>query len=134
MILHLFNYVFCICEFVYLVIFFTFVFFFIIILLVLMILFTFIYLFIYIYIWFSEFQEQKTKLSELYLANGSSESKSSAAQRIVGFLNSLTNFLNPDANFVPQERVKALKVLRTLCFYTQIRWQIFLLFFCLLVV
>ena len=65
---------------------------------------------------FSEFQEKKTKLSELYLANGWSESKSSSAQRIVGFFNSLTNLLNPDANFVPQERVKALKVLQTLCF------------------
>ena len=67
--------------------------------------------FVLLLLFFSEFQQKKKKLSELYLASGSSESKSSAAQRIVGFLDSLTSILNPDANFVPQERIKALKVI-----------------------
>ena len=106
----MFNYVLCIFLFVYLLILYLYflLFYFIS---------TYVFVLLCLSFMFSDFQEQKTKLSELYLANGSSESKSSAAQRIVGFLNSLTNFLNPDANFVPQERVKALKVLRTLCFY-----------------
>ena len=76
--------------------------------------FLFLYLFKHV---FSEFQQKKKKLSELYLSNGFSENKSNAAQNLASFVNSLTNLLNPDSNFVPQEHIKALKVLRTPRFY-----------------